>query len=67
MTLTKTLIDQLRFYSRMEIDRTLEAELLQRFGSEPYPHEYSEQDLHEQVRKYAMNYNQAKVAATTAQ
>jgi hypothetical protein len=54
MTLTKDMIDRHRFPGRMDIDGELEAQLLQRFGTESYPHEYSEQDLHEQVRKYVM-------------
>ena len=57
MTLTKGMIDKLRFPGRMDIDKELEARLLLKFGTEPHPEEYSEQDLHEQVRKYAMGYN----------
>lgn len=54
MTLTKDMIDRLRFPGRMDIDSELEDRLLGRFGTEPHPHEYSEQDLHEQVRKLVM-------------
>ena len=32
--------------------------LLERLGSEPYPHTYTEQDLHEQSRKMIIRYNQ---------
>lgn len=60
MTLTRKMIDSLRFPWRMDIDNELEAQLLKRFRNEPYPNEYSEQDLFEQVRKYVMSYNQAK-------
>jgi hypothetical protein len=52
MTLTKDMIDKLRFAGRMEIDAELEARLLRQFGEESHPETYSEQDLHEQVRKY---------------
>jgi len=62
MTLTKKMIDRLRFPGRMDIDGELETLLLQRFGTEPFPREYSEQDLHEQVRKYVSIYNQEREA-----
>ena len=60
MTLTKDMIDRLRFAGRMEIDAELETRLLVRFGEAPYPETYSEQDLHEQVRKYVNYYNEGK-------
>jgi hypothetical protein len=60
MTLTKDMIDRIRFDGRMEIDAELEATLLERFGEEPYPEAYSEQDMHEQVRKYVNYYNERK-------
>jgi hypothetical protein len=60
MTLTKDIIDKLRFAGRMEIDAELEAGLLQQFGEEPYPEAYSEQDLQEQVRKYVRCYTRDK-------
>jgi hypothetical protein len=66
MKLTHNLIDQFRFLGRLDIDDKLEAELLRRFGKEPHPHGYSEQDLYAQVRKYIMNYNQAKEVVSVA-
>ena len=60
MTLTKGMIDKLRFPGRMDIDKELEARLLLKFGTEPHPEEYSEQDLHEQVRKYVMLSNKER-------
>jgi len=60
MTLTKEMIDRLRFPGRMDIDKELEDRLLWQFGTEPHPEEYSEQDLHEQVRKYVAIYNQER-------
>jgi len=60
MTLTKDLIDKLRFAWRTKIDAELEARLLRQFGEEPQPETYSEQDLHEQVRKYVNSYNEEK-------
>jgi hypothetical protein len=60
MTLTKDMIDRLRFLGRMDINGELEARLLRRFGKEPHSEAYSEQDLHEQVRKYVMKYHREK-------
>ena len=57
MTLTRIMIERLRFPGGMDIDRELEDRLLREFGTEPHPYEYSGQDLYEQVRKYVMNYN----------
>jgi hypothetical protein len=58
------MINRLRFPGRMEIDDELENRLLQQFGSEPHPHVYTEQDLHEQVRKIVMHHNQEKGAVS---
>ena len=60
MTLTRIMIERLRFPGGMDIDRELEDRLLREFGTEPHPYEYSGQDLYEQVRKYVMNYNREK-------
>jgi hypothetical protein len=60
MVLTKVMIDGLRVAGRMDIDCELEDLLLRRFGTEPHPHEYSEQDLHEQVRKSVILYQREK-------
>jgi len=60
MTLTRGMIDKLRIPGRLDIDSELEARLLLKFGTEPHPEEYSEQDLHEQVRKLVMGYNREK-------
>lgn len=64
MTLTRTMIDRLRFPGRMEIDDELERRLLQQFGNEPHPNVYSEQDLQEQVRKFVMLNNREKGAVS---
>ena len=60
MTLTKDLLDRLRSAWRTKIDAELEARLLRHFGEEPKPEAYSEQDLHEQVRKYVNCHNEEK-------
>ena len=41
----------------MPIDRKLEALILQEYGTEPYPHTYTQQDLLEQIRKLILQYN----------
>jgi len=53
---TKAYIDNLR-ENRWEIDETLESLILAKFSEEPYPHVWSDQDLHEQVRKLVNDYN----------
>lgn len=60
MILTKEKIARLRFPGRLDIDDGLEAFLLMRYGTEPCPHTYSEQDLQEQVRKQVFRYNRDK-------
>jgi len=41
----------------MKIDKDLEALILRKYGTEPYPHTYTEQDLYEQIRKLVMRYH----------
>ena len=53
---TKTYIDNLR-ENRWEIDETLESHILAKCSEEPYPHVWSDQDLHEQVRKLVNDYD----------
>ncbi len=57
MTLTRKLINDMRTHGRISIDKTLEALLLEHYGTEPYPHTYTEQDLYEQTRKLIVRYN----------
>jgi hypothetical protein len=57
MTLTKKIINEMRSSGRVRIDKNLEALLLQDYGTEPYPHTYTEQDLWEQTRKFIAKYN----------
>jgi hypothetical protein len=42
----------------MRIDQDLEALILKRFGTEPSPHTYTEQDLFEQIRKLVLDDNE---------
>ena len=55
MIITSQMIANMR--SRWKIDTNLEALLLKRLGTEPVPYTYTEQDLHEQVRKIVLQYN----------
>jgi|TARA_Y100000310_G_scaffold268120_1_gene280550 hypothetical protein len=55
MILTARLIARMRRY--WKIDDCLKQMLLEQLGAEPYPHEYTEQDIHEQSRKMIMQYN----------
>ena len=43
-------------YSGEKFTEELEQFIYDRLGTEPIPHEYSEQDLHEQSRKIVMHY-----------
>jgi hypothetical protein len=61
MVATRRLIRELREAGRMRIDSDLEALILERLGSEPYPHSYTEQDLLEQIRKLVNHYGAPEV------
>ena len=60
MILTPDMIDHMRRYRR--IDARLERILLEQLGTEPYPHSYTEQDIHEQSRKMIIRYNESLAA-----
>ena len=64
MTITAKMIDEMRLYGNTSIDENLEALLLQQYGTEPFPHTYTEQDLHEQIRKSITQYNRDHAATT---
>ena len=65
MTITAKMIDEMRLYGNTSIDENLEALLLQQYGTEPFPHTYTEQDLHEQTRKFIAQYNRDHAAVST--
>ncbi|HIT90460.1 MAG TPA: hypothetical protein IAC41_08600 [Candidatus Merdenecus merdavium] len=46
------------------IDKPLEQYLLATYEEEPFPYEWSEQDLYEQIRKLIIQYNQGKLDIT---
>lgn len=63
MIATRAMVNSLRVHGRQRIDRELEALILQQFGTEPLPYEYSEQDLHEQIRKLIDHYGEGGIPA----
>ncbi len=60
MILTPEMIADMRRYQRIDI--CLEQMLLKQLGTEPYPHVYTEQDIHEQSRKMIIRYNEGLAA-----
>ncbi|WP_368487923.1 hypothetical protein [Clostridium sp. BJN0013] len=46
------------------IDKPLEQYLLAMYEEEPFPYEWSEQDLYEQIRKLILQYNQGELDIT---
>lgn len=46
------------------IDKPLEEYLLAMYEEEPFPYEWDEQDLYEQIRKLIVQYNQGKFDIT---
>ena len=46
------------------IDKPLEVYLLATYEDEPFPYEWSEQDLYEQIRKLAMTHKKGKLDTT---
>ena len=57
MVATKKYINSLRSRGWMHIDRTLERYILSEYEEEPFPYEWSEQDLYEQIRNLVNEYN----------
>ncbi len=58
MTITRKQIEQMRSGGRICIDSDLEEMILTHYGEEPDGPEYTEQDIHEQIRKVITQYNQ---------
>jgi len=61
MIVTKAYLKKLQQRYQFEIDAPLAGYLLAEYGVEPFPNEYSEQDLHEQVRKLVDQYRQGSL------
>jgi hypothetical protein len=64
MTVDIAFIEHLRKRYGMNIPENLEAFLLEEYDEEPFPYEYSDQDLYEQIRKLVMNYHKGLVDVT---
>lgn len=58
MIVTKAYLKKLQQHCQFEIDAPLARYLLAEYGVEPFPNEYSEQDLCEQIRKLVNQYQQ---------
>lgn len=57
MTITRKQIQRIRSHARMRIDTDLQDMILAQYGEEPDGPEYSDQDLHKQIRKLINQYN----------
>lgn len=51
MNITEEVIRQLEEYHRFRFTEELKKALINQLGEEPYPHEYSEQDIWEQASR----------------
>jgi hypothetical protein len=61
MIVTKAYLKKLQQCYQFEMDAPLARYLLAEYEVEPFPHEYSEQDLHEQIRKLVDRYRQGSL------
>lgn len=61
MTLTITFLNEMFRIWGDHVDKPLEQYLLAMYEEEPFPYEWSEQDLYEQIRKLILQYNQGKL------
>jgi len=61
MIITKAYLKKLQQRYQFEIDAPLARYLLAEYEVEPFPNEYSEQDLHEQIRKLVYQYQQGSL------
>ena len=64
MTLTIRFLNEMFRIWGDRIDKSLEEYLLAAYEEEPFPYEWSEQDLYEQIRKLMLQYNQGKLDVT---
>jgi len=61
MTLTIRFLNEMFRQWGNRIDKPLEIYLLATYEEEPFPNEWSEQDLYEQIRKLIFQYEQGKL------
>jgi hypothetical protein len=64
MTLTTRFLNEMFRIWGDRIDKPLEEYLLATYEEEPFPYEWSQQDLYEQIRKLMIQYNQGKLDTT---
>ena len=64
MTADKAFIEYLRERYQINIPKDLEDFVLEEYGYDPFPYEYTEQDLYEQIRKLAMKYHDGLLDVT---
>ncbi len=64
MTLTIKFLNEMFRIWGDNIDKPFEEYLLATYEEEPFPYEWSEQDLYEQIRKLILQYNQGKLDVT---
>jgi len=64
MIADKNFVGILRNKYHLEIDERFEAYILAEYEEEPFPNEWSEQDLYEQIRKLAMTHKKGKLDTT---
>ena len=69
MILTRKFLNEMFRIWGDRIDKPLEEYLLATYEEDPFPHEWSEQDLYEQVRKLIFQYQEGKldIAIPTAE
>lgn len=67
MTLTKTVLKSLQKAYRKEFPRELIHYLRITYGEEPFPYEYTEQDLYTQIKRDIDSYYAGKLAITVRQ
>ena len=60
MVIDKKYIEKLRIEYQFPIDESLERCLLDEYGEEPFPYEWSDQDLYEQIRKISYRHESLK-------
>lgn len=61
MTLTIRFLNEMLRIWGDSIDKPFEQYLLAMYEEEPFPYEWSEQDLYEQIRKLILKYNRGEI------
>jgi len=67
MILTKAVLEGLQKAYRKEFPRELTHYLKMTYGEEPYPYEYSEQDLYTQIQRDINAYYAGKLTTTVGE